>query len=269
MFSLYDIWDKGNKLRNNSWSDKNLWNEAVDWFFQPRDDSLHSLKFHVYGTESINLQADITDNYVENNIAYQDHIALKPRVFTVTGEVGELTWFKNEEENSLIGAVAQKLQPVVAFLPPISKQAQAAQDKALKILGLVDSLDNFATRTLTSFTKYSDEKGALTEQQRSYEYLLKLWSDRVPINIKTPWAKLSDFVIQNIEFTQPDRTKDKTQVKISLKEFRSVKTKRSLFDKENYQARAFYQKAEKTINGYTTGITLPASNLKPQQWGLA
>lgn len=265
MFSLYDIWPNGEKLRNNSWSDKNIINEGIDWLFQPRDDSIHSLKFHVYGTESMNLQADVTDNYTENNIAYQDHIALKPRVYTVSGEVGELTWFKNDEENSIIGAVAQKLQPVVAFLPPISKQAKVAQDKALKILDLVDSLDNFATRTINSFG-FNDQNPALTEQQKSYNYLLKLWADRKPINIITPWSKLSNFVIQNIEFTQPERTKDKSQVKISLKEFREVKTKRVGFNLENYQSRAFQQKAEKVVNGYTTGTKFTAGMCKFKQW---
>lgn len=266
MFSLSDLKKNLSNLRNDSWSDKNLWNEAVDWLIQPRDDSLHSLKFHVYGTESINLQADVTDNYTESNIAYQDHIALKPRVYTVTGEVGELTWFKNDEENSIIGAVAQKLQPIVAFLPPVSKQAQSAQDKALKVLDLVDSIDNFATRTINSFTEYDDKTGALTEQQKSYRYLVQLWANRKPINIVTPWTKLSNFIIQNVEFTQPDRTRDKTQVKISLKEFRQVKTKRVAFDKGNYQLRAFEQKAEKTVNGYTTGTELKGMSMKPQQW---
>lgn len=259
MFNLTNtLSDIGNKLRNNQWSDKNIWNEGVDWFFEPRDSSLKSLQFHVYGTESINLSADITDNYVESNIAYQDHIALKPRVFTVVGEVGELTWFKNESENSVLGAVAQKLQPVATFLPTFSRKAQQIQDNVIKVLNVVDSIDNFAERTLNSF------KTAETAQQKNYWWLMWLWSARTPIDIKTPWANLYSFVIQNVEFTQPERTKDKTQVKVSLKEFRQTEKKTVSFDKINYQERAFAQNAQKVVSGATTGIKM--NNFKPNQF---
>lgn len=248
----------GNSLRNNTWSDKNLWNEGVDWFFQPKDGDLQSLQFHVYGMESINLSADITDNYVESNISYQDHIALKPRVYTVSGEVGELTWFKNDSENSVLGSVAQKLQPIATFLPTFSKTAQKLQDKAIKVLNVVDSIDNFAKRTIDSFTT------AETQQQKNYWWLMWLWSNRTPLNIKTPWLKLYDFVIQNVEFTQPERTVDKTQVKVTLKEFRQTKRKTTAFDKKNYQERAFAQNAEKKVASATSGIKM--TDFKPNQF---
>ena len=251
----------GNMLRVDSWSDTNPWNTIVDWFLQPRDSTIQPLKLHIYGNESMSLQSEITDNYVESNIAYQDHIALKPQVFTVVGEVGELTWFKNDAENSLSGAVAQKLQPVAAFLPPVSKRASAIQDKAIRVLDIVDSVDNFANRI---FNMFSSED---TEQQKSYKYLMALWKERTPINIKTPWMKVENYVIQNIEFTQPDRTVDKTQVKISFKEFREVaETKTVEFNKSIYQLRAAVQKATQVKSGTTTGVVATAKDIKPNQW---
>lgn len=261
--------DVGNAGKIVGWSETNPVNSIQEWLLQPRDSNIVPLKLHIYGNESMNLQAEITDNYVESNVAKQDHIALKPQVFTVSGEVGELSWFKNDSDNSITLAVAQKLQPVVAFLPPISKRAQAIQDKTLKILGVVDSIDNFATRVYNMFYSGTDENGnqtGYTEQQRSYNYLMLLWRDRTPIDIQTPWRKLKGYVIQNIEFTQPDRTRDKTQVKISFKEFRTVVSKTAAFDAQKYMQRAAAQKGSMQNIGTTTGITATGGMCKARQW---
>lgn len=252
----------------STWADKaqtsltNIVNDVVDWWVEPRDDVLTDIKLHIYGNETITLTADVTDNYVENNIAYQDHIALKPKVFTLSGEVGELTWFKKDEKNSLLMAVPQKLQPVVAFFPPISKQASAIQDKALKIMSVVDSVDNFANRIWGLLSNDDVD----TEQKKSYKYLMSLWQRRVPIDIKTPYGKMENYVIQSIEFTQPDRTADKSQVKISFKEFKTVIEKRSKVNLKKFQGRRSAQQAQKQNKGTTTGVTLSSTDFKPGCW---
>ena len=230
-----------------------------DWILQPRDDTTTELKLHIYGAESMNLQADITDNYVESNVAFQEHIALKPKVFTVSGEVGEVVWYKNDTVESEIYAVEQKLNPVVSFLPPISKQASSIQDKALKIMSVVDSIDNFANRVWNLLSKEDVD----TEQKKSYKYLMVLWQAREPINIKTPFGNLKSYVIQNIEFTQPDRTVDKSQVKISFKEFKVVKEKVTKFNKTKYQNRKAAQMGQKQSKGTTTGVKLDYVECKP------
>ena len=46
--------------------------------------------FDVIDDETIQLDADITDSWIETNSTIQDHIALKPVRFTLKGYVGEL-----------------------------------------------------------------------------------------------------------------------------------------------------------------------------------
>lgn len=237
----------------------NVFTDIKEWWIEPKDDELTDLKLHIYGTETMSLTADVTDNYVESNIAYQDHIALKPKVFTITGEVGELTWFRKDEEHSELLAVPQKLYPVVSFLPPIAKQARAIQDTALKVLGVLDSVDNFASR----FFGLLDDEDADTEQKKIYKYLMVLWQRRVPVNVRTPFGKIENYVIQNIEFTQPDRTVDKSQIKISLKEFKTVIEKRSRVDSKKLQGRKSAQQAKKQSKGTTTGASLSYVECKP------
>ncbi len=258
-------WLKSLQDYGTTWADKaqtsldNIFDRAKDWLIEPRDEEIKDLHLHIYGNETMTLTADITDNYVENNIAYQEHIALKPKVFTVSGEIGELTWFKKDEKNSIIDAVEQKLYPVVSFLPPVSKSASLIQSKALKIMGVVDSLDNFANR----FWSLLSADDVSTEQKKGYQYLMALWQRRVPIDIKTPYGKLSNYVIQSIEFTQPDRTVDKSLVKISFKEFKTVIEKRSRVDMKKFQGRKSAQQASKQNKGTTTGVKLNYTECKP------
>lgn len=238
---------------------ENIVNRAKDWLIEPRDEDIKDLHLHIYGNETMTLTADVTDNYVENNVAYQEHIALKPKVFTVSGEVGELTWFKKDEKNSVTDAVAQKLAPVVSFLPPLSKSASAIQDKALKIIGVVDSLDNFVDR-LWGLLSADDVN---TEQKKCFKYLMVLWQRRVPIDIKTPYGKISNYVIQSVEFTQQERSVDKSQVKISFKEFKTVIEKRSRVDLKKLQGRSSAQQAAKQNKGTTSGVKLSYTECKP------
>lgn len=254
----------GNQLDNTI---GNIWGDIKnDWILQPRESTITDLKLHIYGAESIQLNADITDNYVESNVAFQEHIALKPKIFTVSGEVGELTWYKNDRVESETLAVAQKLVPVVSFMPPISKKATAIQDKAMKIIGVVDSLDNFANRVWQLLSNEDVD----TEQKKSCKYLMVLWEARTPINIKTPFGTLRNYVIQNIEFTQPERTKDKSKVKISFKEFRVVKEKINEFNEKEYKGsqkkymkRKAPQMAKKENKGKTTGVKLTYTTCQP------
>jgi uncharacterized Fe-S center protein len=48
--------------------------------------------FDVITLDSIELSSDITDHYIEDNTAINDHIALKPEIIRVEGLVGELKY---------------------------------------------------------------------------------------------------------------------------------------------------------------------------------
>lgn len=246
-------------------SARNVVENAIEWVrFEPKDENITALHLQITGNESMSLQADITDNYVENNIAYQDHIALKPMIYTVEGEVGELTWYKNDPQNSVIGAVAQKLAPVVSFAPSVSKFASTVQDKAMKIIGVVDSLDNAFSR----FWGFLSNDDVNTEQKKAFMYLQALWASRAPISIKTPWKKLENYIIQNVEFSQSDRTVDKSKIKISFKEFKTTSSRVGSFDIKKYMGRGSAQNAELQNKGITSGIAMDLNMCKKgyTQW---
>lgn len=241
----------------------NVWENIVDWIrIEPKDKDITSLHLQIFGNESVSLQSEVTDNYVESNVAYQDHIALKPMIYTVEGEVGELTWYRNDPQSSFTGAVVQKLEPLVSFAPSVSRVASVAQEKALKIIGVIDSLDNAFSR----FWGFLSNDDVDTEQKKVFKYLQALWLQRTPINVKTPWKNLSNYVIQNIEFSQSDRTVDKSKIKISFKEFKTTVTKTTQFDAKKYLGRASAQNAELQNKGVTTGVEMSGGMCKVGQW---
>ena len=261
------------------WQDKlslsgaNIFNQALEWaegqildylIEEPKKENTTPIRLQIFGNESISCQADITDNFTENNVAYQDHIAIKPMIYTVEGEVGELTWYRNDSTTSVLDAVEQKLEPVVSFSQTLSKTASAVQDKALKIIGVIDSLDNAVSR-IWGFLSNDDVN---TEQKKVFKYLLYLWLSRSPINIRTPWGNLSGYVIQNLEVSQSDRTVDKSKIKISFKEFKQLKNKKTKFDLQKYMGRGSAQNAELVNKGITTGVLMDEAMCKKgyTQW---
>lgn len=249
-------------LKNNLLSSKENENITNSYLIEPEDSELKQLKLQIIGNETTSFSSDVTDNYVENNVAYQDHISLKPIVYTIEGEVGELTWYAVDSPNSVLGSLQNKLEPIASFAQVLSGKASQIQQKVIKVLDVVDSIDNYASRLYNFFS----QDGNMTEQQRVYKYLLVLWTNREPICIKTPWMKLKDYVIQNIEFYQSGGTSDKSKIKISFKEFKVVKSKTAKFDQKKYLGRGSAQNASIVNKGTTTGVKATSIMAKAKQW---
>ncbi|MBQ0113347.1 MAG: hypothetical protein KBT03_09480 [Bacteroidales bacterium] len=261
--SLGNIKNQFNKVKN----------QLTEYFFEPEDNTITNLRLDIVGTETMYMSNEITDYFVENNTTYQDQIGIKPVVYTIKGEVGELSWYKKNEDNSISGAVAQKLTPVVSFLPSVSRTMSKIQDKALKVANVVDSLDNVSSRLLkaTSF-EYVDENGKTqslypTKQQDIYKYLRSLRDSRKPINVKTAWGniggvkdignpdKYTGYVIQDVTLEQGSSV-DKTNISITLKEFRTTTTKYSAFDAKSFSDRLGIQKSDEenvTLSAWEDG----------------
>lgn len=204
------------------------------------------LKLDIIGEETLTADSDVTDHYVESNIAYQDQISLKPKVYTLQGEVGELVWYQKDIAQQVIGQVAQKLEGVISFLPIRSKSFTQMKHKAMKALQWVDTASNVISKldTLSNFGN---------NQIQAYSRLCDYRDSRQPLNIQTPWGLLEGYVITNLKFTQPKETKDKTLISISFKEFRTTSVKTVPFDASKYQANASFENQPKVDNGKTSG----------------
>lgn len=212
-----------------------------------------NLRLDIIGDETLTVDSDVTDHYVESNTAYQDQISIKPKIYTVSGEVGELVWYQKDSASQIFGQVAQRLEGVISFLPVRSKSFNQFKDKAMKVAQWVDTASNLASKVSNLWN--SATTGSLTHQQQAYQELLAMRDNRQPLPmIKTPWGILQDYVITNIKLTQPKETKDKSFISITFKEFRTVSVSTVKFDPEKYQGNAVFEHQPKVDNGKASGL---------------
>lgn len=218
-------------------------------------------KLDIIGEETLTADNDVTDHYVESNTAYQDQIARRPKVYTISGEVGELVWYQKDTSSQLVGQVAQRLEGVASFLPAQSRSFQQMRNKAMKAAQWVDTASNVVSR-LSNFASEikRDENGeevssrSITNQEQAYIRLLAYRDDVVtPLTVKTPWGILKDYVITSLKFTQPKDTKDKSIISITLKEFRTTSVATVKFDINKYQGVAGLERQPNVDNGTTAG----------------
>ena len=224
-------------------------------------------KLDIIGEETLTADNDVTDHYVESNTAYQDQIARRPKVYTISGEVGELVWYQKDTSSQLVGQVAQRLEGVASFLPVQSRSFKQMRNKAMKAAQWVDTASNVVSR-LSNFASEikRDESGeevssrSITNQEQAYIRLLAYRDDVVtPLTIKTPWGILKDYVITSLKFTQPKDTKDKSIISITLKEFRTTSVATVKFDINKYQGVAGLERQPNVDNGTTPGTDVGIS----------
>lgn len=212
------------------------------------------LKLDIVGEETLTADCDVTDHYVESNTAYQDQISLKPKIYTVSGEVGELVWYQKDSASQIFGQVAQRLEGVISFLPIKSKGFTQFKTKAMKAFQWVDTASNAISKISNLYTNLLGGSETQSNQQQAYIYLTQFRDERQLISVKTPWGVLNKYVITNMKFTQPQNTKDKSLISITLKEFRTVSLGKLVpFDSSKYYGNAAFENQPKIDNGKTSG----------------
>ena len=231
----------------------------LEYWISPKRGSV-DLHLDIVGDETFEADCDVTDHYVESNQPFQDQITLKPKVYTITGEVGELVWYQNNPVSQSFGQVAQKLEGVMSFLPIRSKGFNQMKKTVMKASQWVDTASNAVTKlsSLIGASSYNPDGSngklaPMTRQQQAFVWLTFLRDNREPLNIRTPWGFIESYVITDLEFKQPKETKDKTIISITFKEFRLTQLGTVPFDEEKYQGNAAFENQPKVDQGKADG----------------
>lgn len=216
-----------------------------EYFITNPEDGI-DLKLDIIGDESLSVESDVTDHYVESNTAYQDQISLKPKTYTISGEVGELVWYQKDTSSQLVGQVAQRLEGVVSFLPTMSKGFQQMKKTVMKAAQWVDTASNI-------YDRFDSLTPTTNKQMQAYNYLLSWRNLRLPLTVKSPWGILENYVITSLKLTQSKETKDKTFIQMTFKEFRTTSVSTIEFDESKYQGNAAFERQPNGDNGTTAG----------------
>tara|TARA_R110000851_G_scaffold306239_4_gene464497 strand:- start:1284 stop:2090 length:807 start_codon:yes stop_codon:yes gene_type:complete len=210
------------------------------------------LVFDVEGETAITTTSEITDHFVEDNSAIQDHIATRPLKLTLTGFIGELVRDEGNEIAGIAQKAVQKLGTLTAYLPAISASAQ--QVKSI-YEGGIENFDFQSTLgdATDLFSLVKNLNPTSGKQQQAYLYFKSLKEQKILISVQTPFEFLQNMAIETISAVQEENTNDISSFTITLKQIRFASTTTVKFDKKDYDSKAGSQRSEIEDKGKAQG----------------
>lgn len=176
--------------------------------------------FDIIGMEEVHNEADITDHFIEDNTAIQDHVALRPRRFSLQGFSGELN-------DDLQNALAQLFSSITgipfveSLLPGFTIGAQQTYSAVQTALSKANQAVSEASNLFGVFSAFST---TATKQQNAYNALLAMQQSRQFCSVDTPYGNFQNMIIESIHARQDERTLMVTEFRVILKEIRIVST---------------------------------------------
>ena len=239
------------------------------------------LMFHYEGENSVNLQSDITDHYIENNTAIQDQITLKPVTITVHGYIGDLNNVPPNTALLTAQTVANKLLIMSTYTPALSITALEAYNAAVEAYQTVASAANSAvsvyqglsggqglavvngngigitnTTTPGAFNQFTSTQ---TPQQIMFQQFYGYWWNRVLFTVQTPWAVFQNMAIQTLRSIQDETTQNVTDFEITFKMIRYAQSTITLIGQGRWNQQAAPPvTSQGTVD--QTGVPFPGVN---------
>lgn len=181
-----------------------------------------TLLFDYEGEQSISLNADITDHYIEDNTAIQDQIAIKPVIITTQGFIGELNDIVPESLEPL-KKIAQRLLPLTAYSPELTETGLIAYTQAVYLYSVAANTIDNAVSSFNSILN-GDDIQVQNKQQIMYGQFEAYFKQRTLFTVQTPWAIFTDMAIQSLRAVQSAETRVITDFEVTFKQIRFART---------------------------------------------
>ena len=183
-----------------------------------------ALLFHYEGEQTVMLESDITDHYVENNSAIQDQIALRPEVITTHGFIGELNNIAPVAAGT-IQSILDKLTLISGYSPALTITALVAYNNAFQAYQTGANAVNAAVSAWSSINGITTNNQ--NKQQVAFQLFYGYWRARTLFTVQTPWAVFQDMAIKTLRAIQDDKTRTITDFEVTFKMMRFASTKTS------------------------------------------
>jgi hypothetical protein len=191
-----------------------------------------ALLFHYEGEQTVALESDITDHYIEDNTAIQDQIALRPETVTTHGFIGEL----NDIAPPVLATlqqVAEKLTVFSPYLPVLSASALLAYNQAFQLYQSASSVVNSSVSAWNALTGGNGESvigsnginqvaGSQSKQQAIFQQFYGYWRNRTLFTVQTPWAVFQNMAIKSLRAIQDEQTNVITDFEVTFKMIRTA-----------------------------------------------
>lgn len=216
-------------------------------------------QFDDEGDDTVSQHSEITDNFVEDNIAVQDHIGIAPVRITLKGSVSELV-FGNTLASLLVTAltsVENSLSQVPAFVGSYSPGVtQTLLTSIAQAQSVAVQIEQAAART-AQIASFFFPQG--TRQQQAYAMLSALQLARIIFTAYTPFQVFSNMAIEDFTITQPRGTKTKSDITVVMKQIQFTDDLSVSSFAAQFGGRATTGFQPTVANGLTSGITTALS----------
>lgn len=164
------------------------------------------------------LESDITDHYVEDNTAVQDHIALRPETVTVSGRVAELV--RAVPVSRAVAPVTNPLPLVLDLMPTLTPGSQERVDAELLAQTEGDAVILYADSLYGFYENNARQQPGQTKQSYIYGFFYQLWKGRQLFSVETPWGIFENMAILNAQVKQGAESRSVSEFSITFKKIR-------------------------------------------------
>lgn len=209
--------------------------------------------FDVVDDDGSELESDITDHYIEDNTAIQDHIALRPETVTVTGRVAELV--RAVPVTKPVTEVTNPLQLVPSLTPELTLGAQELETEE-ELAADEEQAGVEASQSLYGYYEAnSRQQPGQTKQSYIYGYIYQLWKGRQLFSVETPWGIFENMAILSASVKQGPESRSVSEFTITFKKIRVARTL-NLFSGLLEQRAVFAQQNTGTLSDVLAGRSL-------------
>lgn len=178
--------------------------------------------FDLVEEDSVELESDITDHYVEENFAVQDHIALRPEMVSVDAAVAELVYKPSpptEEEEK-----PNPLPTIPEMTPELSPGAEQENASEEEETALTEASVQEDQTLFGYYQSQLPQQPNQTKQSMIFGYFYQLWKGRQLFTVETPWGYFSNMAIQSLRIRQGPTSKTVSNFSVTFKKVRTSQT---------------------------------------------
>lgn len=213
------------------------------------------------GDDNVRQDSEITDHFVEDNTAVQDHIGVKPVMVTLKGVVSEVV-FGTSAATAIVSAlssVENTLSQADAYLgkytPGVTQTLLTSISQAQQI---AIQIEQAAART-AQIASFFLPQG--TRQQKAYATLSALQLARTIFTVYTPFQVFSNMAIESFDITQPQKTKTIANITVKMKQLQFTDDISQASFSTQYGGRATVGYQPTVFSGLTSGINSTVSKV--------
>lgn len=198
-------------------------------------------RFGIAKADTIKFSSQITTHYMEDNVAYQDHWAISPVGYTMSGLVGEVIFSSPTKWSSFIQEhFTDYLSPLNVLSPTFDNYTQRAINTVNQIEASYRRYEQIAKQFFQSFGKIPTR---VSNQEYVIKQLQSLRDNRQLVDVYTPFGEYKNLAIQDAQATQ-NGSKYQSSIEVQFLEWRNISTLKRVATEEEMATFAQAQKAE-------------------------